>query len=106
MDAHFIIQPILCGAIKIVKMETATRDTVLYGVNCTSVQAPGTSVWLVVLGIPGTPDTTRLQVYVPVDNIFQDCKLSNVLPLIKPFFAQFMLVLNTSTNTQYKKPHR
>ncbi len=63
--------PIMCSDIKIDDddFNLSVRETLLYGVNCAAVQS-GPYKWPLLLGMPGTPSYTILQVYRPIPDQF------------------------------------
>ncbi len=60
--------------------------TVLYGVNCVSVQS-GMPSWPVVLGISGTPKAIALHCFVPVDDVMWRTKIFECKPQSIPFLC-------------------
>ena len=61
--------PIMCSDIKTTDYDTSIKETILYGVNCATVQF-GDYKWPLLLGMPGTPSKTMLQVYMPIPGQF------------------------------------
>ncbi len=61
--------PIMCSDIKTSDFDCSVKETILYGVNCATVQS-GDYKWPLLLGMPGTPSKTMLQVYMPIPGQF------------------------------------